>query len=185
LKIPHTNLIEKSKAKIGDNLGSFVVSNFLSPQNIRPYIQKLKVSNFLGDWLQKEKNSEALVNNLSEIILIFNKLEDESVVKFIANKAKEMSDDLKINQILGNGIEYILQKNDHQKLITNLSSQIKNYVLENHEMVRERVKKESYKLVPSFVDEKIAEKITSGLSSYFEEVENENHSLRNEITKKF
>ena len=186
LKIPHTNLIEKSKAKIGDNLGSFVVSNFLSPQNIRPYIQKLKVSNFLGDWLQKEKNSEALVNNLSEIILdIVNKLEDESVVKFIGNKAKEMSDDLKINQILGNGIEYILQKNDHQKLITNLSSQIKNYVLENYEMVRERVKKESYKLIPSFVDEKIAEKITSGLSSYFEEVENDqNHSLRNEITQK-
>ena len=186
LKIPHTNLIEKSKEKIGDNLGSFVVSNFLSPQNIRPYIQKLKVSNFLGDWLQKEKNSEALVNNLSEIILdIVNKLEDESVVKFIGNKAKEMSDDLKINQILGNGIEYILQKNDHQKLITNLSSQIKNYVLENYEMVRERVKKESYKLIPSFVDEKIAEKITSGLSSYFEEVENDqNHSLRNEITQK-
>ena len=186
LKIPHTNLIEKSKEKIGDNLGSFVVSNFLSPQNIRPYIQKLKISNFLGDWLQKEKNSEALVNNLSEIILdIVNKLEDESVVKFIGNKAKEMSDDLKINQILGNGIEYILQKNDHQKLITNLSSQIKNYVLENYEMVRERVKKESYKLVPSFVDEKIAEKITSGLSSYFEEVENDqNHSLRNEITQK-
>ena len=186
LKIPHTNLIEKSKAKIGDNLGSFVVSNFLSPQNIRPYIQKLKVSGFLGDWLQKEKNSEALVNNLSEIILdIVNKLEDEVVVKFIANKAKEMSDDLKINQILGNGIEYILQKNDHQKLITNLSSQIKNYVLENHEMVRERVKKESYKLVPSFVDEKIAEKITSGLSKYFEEVEeDQNHALRKEITQK-
>ena len=186
LKIPHTNLIEKSKEKIGDNLGSFVVSNFLSPQNIRPYIQKLKISNFLGDWLQKEKNSEALVNNLSEIILdIVNKLEDELVVKFIGNKAKEMSDDLKINQILGNGIEYILQKNDHQKIITNLSSQIKNYVLENYEMVRERVKKESYKLIPSFVDEKIAEKITSGLSSYFEEVENDqNHSLRNEITQK-
>ena len=186
LKIPHTNFIEKSKAKIGDNLGSIVVSNFLSPQNIRPYSQKLKISNFLGDWLQKEKNSEALVNNLSEIILdIVNKLEDKAVVKFIANKAKEMSNDLKINQILGNGIEYILQKNDHQKLITNLSSQIKNYVLENHEMVRERVKKESYKLVPSFVDEKIAEKITSGLSSYFEEVENDqNHSLRNEITQK-
>ncbi len=46
LKIPHTNLIEQSKAEIGDNLGSFVVSNFLSPQNIRPYIQNLKVSNF-------------------------------------------------------------------------------------------------------------------------------------------
>ncbi|WP_188617110.1 DUF445 domain-containing protein [Cloacibacterium rupense] len=186
LKIPHTNLIEKSKEKIGDNLGSFVVSNFLSPQNIRPYIQKLKVSNFLGDWLEKEKNAEALVDNLSEIILdIVKKLENDAVVKFIGNKAKEMSNDLKINEILGNGIEYILQKNDHQKLITHLSSQIKNYVLENHKMVSDRVKKESYRLIPSFVDEKIAEKITSGLSSYFEEVENDpNHSLRKEITLK-
>ncbi len=186
LKIPHTNLIEKSKEKIGDNLGSFVVSNFLSPQNIRPYIQKLKVSNFLGDWLEKEKNTEALVDNLSEIILdIVKKLENDAVVKFIGDKAKEMSNDLKISQILGNGIDYILQKKDHQKIITNLSSQIKNYVLENQKMVSDRVKKESYRLIPSFVDEKIAEKITTGLSSYFEEVENDpNHSLRKEITLK-
>lgn len=186
LKIPHTNLIEKSKEKIGDNLGNFVVSNFLSPKNIRPYIQNLKVSHFIGEWLQKEKNSEILVKNISEIVLdILNKLEDESVVKFIGNKAKEMTEDLKINQILGNGIEYLLQKNDHQKLITNLSKQIKNYVLENHEMVRERVKSESYTLIPSFVDDKIAEKITSGLSKYFEDVEeNETHTLRKEITKK-
>ena len=140
----------------------------------------------MGEWLQKEKNAEALVQNLSELSLdIVHKLEDEAVVKFIANKGKEMSNDLKINKILGNGIEYLIQKNDLQKLITSLSAQIKNYVLENHEMVRERVKKESYSLIPSFVDDKIAEKITSGLSKYFEEVEsNINHSLRNEISQK-
>lgn len=58
LPIPHTNLIENSKQRLGDNLGSFVVNNFLSPQNIRPYIQKLKVSGFVGEWLVKEKNQE-------------------------------------------------------------------------------------------------------------------------------
>lgn len=186
LKIPHTNLIENSKERIGDNLGNFVVSNFLSPQNIRPYIQKLKVSHFVGDWLSKERNQDKLVNEVSNIVLdILNKLDDSAVVNFIGKKAKEMSDDLKINQIVGNGIEYVLNKNDHQKLITNLSKQIKDYVVNNQEMVKERVKKESYFLVPKFVDDAIAEKITSGLSKYFDEVENdENHSLRNEITKK-
>ena len=186
LKIPHTNLIENSKERIGDNLGNFVVSNFLSPENIRPYIQKLKVSHFVGDWLSKERNQDKLVNEVSNIVLdILNKLDDSAVVNFIGKKAKEMSDDLKINQIVGNGIEYVLNKNDHQRLITNLSKQIKDYVLNNQEMVKERVKKESYFLVPKFVDDAIAEKITSGLSKYFDEVENdENHSLRNEITKK-
>ena len=186
IKIPHTNLIENSKERIGDNLGNFVVENFLSPQNIRPYIQKIKISNFVGDWLSKERNQENLMKEVSTIILdIVNKLDDTAVVSFIGKKAKEMSDDLKINQIVGNGIEYILDKKDHQRFITNLSKQIKEYVLNNQEMVKQRVKSESYFLIPKFVDDGIAEKITSGLSKYFEEVElDENHSLRTEITQK-
>ena len=186
IKIPHTNLIENSKERIGDNLGNFVVENFLSPQNIRPYIQKIKISNFVGDWLSKERNQENLMKEVSTIVLdILNKLDDTAVVSFIGKKAKEMSDDLKINQIVGNGIEYILDKKDHQRFITNLSKQIKEYVLNNQEMVKQRVKSESYFLIPKFVDDGIADKITSGLSRYFEEVElDENHSLRTEITKK-
>ena len=186
IKIPHTNLIENSKERIGDNLGNFVVENFLSPKNIRPYIQKIKISNFVGDWLGKERNQEILMKEVSNIILdILHKLDDTAVVSFIGKKAKEMSDDLKINQIIGNGIEYILDKKDHQRFITNLSKQIKEYVLNNQEMVKQRVKSESYFLIPKFVDDGIADKITSGLSKYFEEVElDENHSLRAEITQK-
>lgn len=186
LKIPHTNLIQNSKEKIGDNLGSFVVNNFLSPQNIRPYILKLRVSIFVGEWLSKSKNQEVLMRETSEIILnIVRKLEDETVVNFIAKKIDEMSSEIKINQIVGNGLEYVIEKNEHQKLITNLSRQIKEYIVKNQEIVRERVKKESFALIPKFVDDKIADKITSGLSSYFEEVEKEeNHQLRSEITKK-
>lgn len=186
IKIPHTNLIQNSKDKIGDNLGSFVVDNFLSPKNIRPYILKLKVSNFVGEWLSKEKNQELLVNEGSELVInIVSKLDDEAVVKFISSKVSEMTSDLKINQLVGNGLEYLVDRNEHQKLVTNLSKQIKTYVLENQELVRERVKKESYSLVPKFVDDAIADKITKGLSNYFEEMElNENHSLRTDISNK-
>ena len=186
IRIPHTNLIENSKERIGDNLGNFVVENFLSPQNIRPYIQKLKISNFVGDWLSKERNQENLMKELSNIVLnILNKLDDTEVVNFIGKKAKEMTDDVKINEIIGNGLDYVLDKNDHQRFITNLSKQIKDYVLNNQKMVKERVKSESFFLIPKFVDDGIAEKITKGLSNYFEEVElDENHSLRAEITQK-
>ena len=70
-------------------------------------------------------------------------------------------------------------------MITSLSKQIKDYVLQNQEIVKNRVKKESFFLIPKFVDDTIAEKITNGLSSFFEEVENDqNHSLRSEITQK-
>ncbi|SIS87079.1 DUF445 domain-containing protein [Chryseobacterium gambrini] len=186
LPIPHTNLIENSKQKLGDNLGNFVVTNFLSPENIRPYIQKLKISNFVGEWLGKEKNQDILLKNLSDIVLdILNKLDDSEVSRFISNKVSEMTDTIKLNAILGNGINYLLDKNDHQRIITNLSSQIKNYIAENDEMIKDRVKKGSYTFIPAFVDNKIADKITSGLSDFFKEIEQDpNHEIRNLITQK-
>lgn len=186
IKIPHTNLIENSKERIGDNLGNFVVGNFLSPQNIRPYIQKLKVSNLAGDWLSKEKNQQNLVREVSGILLnIIHKLDDDTVVNFISRKASEMTQDFKVQKLVGNGLEYIIEKDDHQKLITTLSSQIKNYVLQNQELVRDRVKKESFSLVPKFVDDALADKITKGLSDYFRDIEeNLTHPLRTEITSK-
>ncbi|MDQ0592004.1 uncharacterized membrane-anchored protein YjiN (DUF445 family) [Chryseobacterium ginsenosidimutans] len=186
LPIPHTNLIENSKQRLGDNLGSFVVSNFLSPQNIRPYIQKLKVSNFVGEWLGKEKNQEVLIRNLSDIVLdILNKLDDAEVSNFISKKVSEMTDNIKLNKIVGNGIGYILEKNDHQRVITNLSKQIKDYIIENDEMIQDRVKKGSYSFIPSFVDNKIAGKIASGLSDFFKEIEeNTQHEIRTLITAK-
>lgn len=186
LPIPHTNLIENSKQKLGDNLGNFVVTNFLSPENIRPYIQKLKISNFVGEWLGKEKNQDVLLKNLSDIVLdILNKLDDSEVSRFISKKVSEMTDTIKLNAILGSGINYLLDKNDHQRIITNLSSQIKNYIAENDEMIKDRVKKGSYTFIPAFVDNKIADKITSGLSDFFKEIEQDpNHEIRNLITQK-
>lgn len=186
IKIPHTNLIQNKKEQIGDNLGSFVVGNFLSPQNIRPYILKIKVSHFAGEWLSKDRNQELLLKETANIVLdILHKLDDEAVVRFIANKAKEMSEDVKVNRIIGNGLDYILERQDHQRVLTNLAQQIKSYIQNNQEFVREKVKKESFTLIPKFVDDAIADKITSGLSQFFEDVEmNTDHSLRNEITIK-
>lgn len=186
IKIPHTNLIQNKKEQIGDNLGSFVVQNFLSPQNIRPYMLKLKVSNIAGDWLSKEHNQNLLIkentNIFSDILL---KLDDQAVIKFISSKSEEMVKDLKINKIVGNGLDYILEKNDHQRIITSISKEIKTYITNNQNMVRDRVKKESFALIPKFVDDAIADKITKGISTYFDEVENNpEHSLRDEITHK-
>lgn len=186
LKIPHTNLIQNKKDQIGDNLGSFVVSNFLSPQSIRPYIQKLSVSGYVGDWLEKSNNQKLLIGEGSTILLdIVHRLDDNEVTQFISEKAKEMSEGLRLHEIFGNGLEYIIRKNDHQKLITSLAKQIKEYVVSNQNIVQERVKKESFVLIPKFVDNAIAEKITKGISDYFAEVEQtSDHQLRNEITSK-
>ena len=56
LPIPHTNLIMRKKNDIGENLGTFVVDNFLKAEQLRPYVAQLSIGRYLTDWLNKERN---------------------------------------------------------------------------------------------------------------------------------
>lgn len=183
LPIPHTNLIERSKKNIGDNLGNFVVSNFLSPQNIRPYIRKITVSAYVGDWLGSPKNTQLLLTEITKLLKdIIQKMDDEAVAGFIGKKGGELVGQVNLNQIVANALQYFLERGEQEPLVTSLAAKIKGYISENEDMVKERVKEESYFFVPKFVDQKLAAKISGGLIRYFEEIETDKkHKIRLEI----
>ena len=64
-----------------------------------------------------------------------------------------MTEDFKVNQLLGKGLDYILERDDHQKLITKFATLIKNYILENQDLVQSRVKKLEQHLKHMFENE--------------------------------
>ena len=183
LKIPHTNLIQNKKDQIGGNLGEFVVSNFLATENIRPYIAQLQISKYLSSWLSVENNQKILLSELSaHVVGILNEIDEEKAKEMIATQGKEMLELVDFREMLGSGLEYILEQELHQTGITQLSGKIRQFILENHELIRARVQKQSSALIPRFIDNSIAEKITLGLADYFQEVESDpTHPLRGEI----
>lgn len=185
LPIPHTNLIEKSKKNIGDNLGSFVVQNFLTPQNIRPYIQQISVSAYAAEWLSGPKNQALLTAELAKVLKdIVQKMDDAAVSGFIARKGSELIESVKLNQAVAGALQYFLDKKEHEQLITTLAGRIKQFIGENEEMIEEKVKEESYFFVPRFVENKLAAKISSGLVKYFGEIETDkDHKIRKEVAQ--
>lgn len=183
LPIPHTNLIEKGKKAIGDNLGAFVVSNFLTPATIRPYIEKLEPSGFAASWLEKERNQVLFAQTIRKLLRdILSRLEDRVVVTFIARKGGALLGGIRLNQIAGKGLEYVVNRSMHEELVTTLAVWIAAYIEKQEGWIREKVNQESYFFIPKFIDRKLAEKISSGLSSFFREVaENTDHPLRAEV----
>lgn len=184
IPIPHTNLIEKSQQSIGDNLGNFVVSNFLTAGNIRPYIKNLQVASYAGQWLSKEKNKTILITEVTRLLNdILRKADDEMIIQFMIKKGTGLLDDMKLHSIVAGALQYFLKKNEHEKLVTVLAGKIKNYILENEALIREKVKQESSFFIPAFIEDALAKKITNGLVGYFDEVEYyKNHPVRKEIT---
>ena len=185
IPIPHTNLIENSKKRIGDNLGNFVVDNFLVANNIRPYINKLTVADKAAKWLSLEKNTQVLLEEASNIVTnLLHKTDDDKIAALLSSKASGLLKSLPLQDLSASAIDYVLAQNEQEAAVTAVAKKIKEFITENKTLVQRKVQEESYFFIPGFVDRKLANKITSGLATYFNEIElDPKHRVRLEINE--
>ena len=185
IPIPHTNLIENSKKRIGDNLGNFVVDNFLVANNIRPYINKLTVADKAAKWLSSEKNTQVLLEEASNIVTnLLHKTDDDKIAALLSSKASGLLKSLPLQDLSASAIDYVLAQNEQEAAVTAVAKKIKEFITENKTLVQQKVQEESYFFIPGFVDRKLANKITSGLTTYFNEIElDPQHRVRLEINE--
>lgn len=184
IPIPHTNLIERKKNDLGRNLGSFVKTNFLSPKNIRPYIEKLDVIKFVSDWLNKPSSREILgTETLNLVKKIIHDLDDGEVRDFLAKKGSETLKTIDFQKITSSGIHYILEKGEHLKLLETLLPQLREYVDESQNMIRERIS-ENKPFIAFLAGKRISREMTDGISKFIEEIESDKiHFVRQKLTE--
>ena len=185
IPIPHTNLIENSKKRIGDNLGNFVVDNFLVANNIRPYINKLTVADKAAKWLSSEKNTQVLLEEASNIVTnLLHKTDDDKIAALLSSKASGLLKSLPLQDLSASAMDYVMAQNEQEAAVTAVAKKIKEFITENKTLVQQKVQEESYFFIPGFVDRKLANKITSGLTTYFNEIElDPQHRVRLEINE--
>lgn len=184
IPIPHTNLIERKKNDLGENLGKFVKDNFLNPANIRPYIEKLDVVKFVSNWLNKPSSKEILEDEIINLIQkIINDLEDEEVENFLANKGVGILKSIDYQKITSSGIHYMIEKDEHIKLLETLLPQIKEYIDESQQMIRDRIH-ENRPFISFLAGKRISRELTDGLTAFIEEIEvNKEHFVRQKLTQ--
>lgn len=184
LKIPHTNLIERKKNDLGENLGLFVKDNFLTPKNIRPYIEKLEVMSWASGWISKKNNQIILETEILNLIQkIINDLDDEEVTEFLTNKGTEVLKSIDFQKITAEGIHYLVEKNEHIRLLENLLPQMKEYITESQQLIRERIN-ENRPFISFLAGKRISRELTDGVIIFIEEIENdENHFFRKKLTE--
>src|SRR5690606_22336863 len=140
IKIPHTNLITNNKDSLGANLGDFVSTNFLTSDTIRPYINKLSISEYLNDWLSKKKNQELIYSESCKIIKrIVHNLNDESIARFLANKGFELTNEIKLEKLAATSLLYLIEEKEHERLLNIILPQAQQYVEKNRELIYKKV----------------------------------------------
>lgn len=185
LKIPHTNLITNNKNALGTNLGTFVSSNFLTAANIRPYIDQLSVSDYLKDWLSKEKNQRILHTECNKLIqrIVIN-LNDESIAEMLANKGFELTKEIRLEKLAATSLLYLLEHNEHDRLLDIILPQAQEYVEKNRELIYKKVV-EKQPILGLIGGKSVTNQLISGITTFLQEIENNpQHDIRLAVTTK-
>lgn len=184
LPIPHTNLIERKKNDLGENLGKFVKDNFLNPTNIRPYIEKLDVVKIVANWLSKQGNQEVLEEETVHLLQkIIADLDDEDVEKFLIKKGEELLKSIDYQKIASSGITYALERNEHNRLLDMVLPEIKAYVVGSRNMIREKIS-ENRPFIAFLAGKKISKELTEGILAFVEEIRlDPEHFVRIKLTE--
>ncbi|MBB1140255.1 DUF445 domain-containing protein [Myroides sp. WP-1] len=183
IKIPHTNLIENKKNDIGDNLGSFVTDNFLTPATIRPYIDKLQLAHFLSTWLNQPKNQQLLERELVFLLQsIVKDLNEKQIIDFLTKKAQQGIDQINIQQLLAQALHYALEQNEHNRLITLVLPKIQVYIEDHRTEIYDQIV-EKKPLLGLVGGKTVTNQLIKGLQTFLEDIQtNEQHKVREEIS---
>ncbi|HYH81111.1 MAG TPA: DUF445 domain-containing protein, partial [Longimicrobium sp.] len=180
IKIPHTAIIPNRKDRIGRSLGNFVQNNFLSPGVISQRLQRASIAHKLADWLAQPEHGEIVGRHAAASVSgLVQVLKDEEVQELIETSVSRRVRATQVAPLMGKALSLMTHGNRHQELLDSALKLVGRLVEENREGLRQRIRDELPWWVPTPIDEKIYQKVISGVEKTLEEVAvNPEHPLR-------
>lgn len=180
IPIPHTAIIPARKDRVARTLGAFVQHNFLTREVIEGRLRTLRVGERLASWIAQPANARTIARQAAAALAAGAQvLKDEDVQELIDHSLEQRIRNTQIAPIAGKLLSVVTEDNRHQELLDEAIALIARSVEQNHDLIRDRVQRESPWWVPTAVDEKIFQKIVTSIEKTLVEIRDDPvHPLR-------
>ncbi|HMC56555.1 MAG TPA: DUF445 domain-containing protein [Gemmatimonadaceae bacterium] len=180
IPIPHTAIVPNRKDRVGKTLGAFVQRNFLTREVIEGRLRSLHVAERLAGWIAQPENARTIARQTAVALSAGAQvLKDDDVQALIDHNLQQRIRRLRIAPLAGRLLSVVTENNRHQELLNEAIVLVARAVEDNHDLIRDRVERESPWWVPTAVDRKIYEKIVSSIERTLVEIRDDaEHPLR-------
>ena len=180
LPIPHTAIIPARKDRIGRSLGGFVQRNFLSRDVVASRLAAVRAGEHLARWVSQPENARLISRHVAAGLAGATRvMRDEDVRDAIEKHLLGRIRATRVAPIIGNALSLLTAGDRHQELLDRAIVLFARFVSENEELIRDRIRAESPWWIPERVDDKIHDKIVSGIERTLQDVSiNPDHPLR-------
>jgi uncharacterized membrane-anchored protein YjiN (DUF445 family) len=186
LPIPHTAIIPRRKDQIGASLGQFVQENFLTKELLDERLQRARVGARLGEWLSHPANAERASGALGDVLRgALDVLDDDAVSGALESVIERHIRATPAAPLVGRAIELAIDNGHHQRLLDSTITALAAFLDENRTAFRERLQHESPWWIPESVDDRIFEKIFSGVHRFLADIgADPDHEVRRSIDRR-
>lgn len=185
IRIPHTAIIPTRKDVIGNSLGDFVGTNFLSEQVVRERLRNVGVSRRFGGWLSTPGNADRVTAEISTVVRgVMTVLRDEDVQAVMEQAMVRRVVAIPWGPPLGKLLGSVFADQAHHKLVDLVCDRAYEWVKDNHSTVLRVVSDRAPTWSPKFVDTMVADKVYGEVLSFAWLVKTDvNHPMRQAIDK--
>jgi uncharacterized membrane-anchored protein YjiN (DUF445 family) len=185
IRIPHTAIIPNRKSQLGNSLGDFVGTNFLSEQVVRNRLRNVAISRRFGAWLAEPDNAERVTAELSTVVRgVMTVLKDDDVQAVMEQAMVRRVVAIPWGPPLGKLLAGVFTDRSHHKLVDLLCDRAYEWVKDNHGTVLRVVSDRAPTWSPKFVDAMVADKVYGEVLSFAWMVKTDvNHPMRLAIDK--
>lgn len=180
IPIPHTAIIPAKKDRVGRTIASFVQRNFLTREVIVGRLRTLRVGERLAAWISEPENARTIARKAAAALSAGAQvLRDEDVQALIDHGVEDRIRNTPIAPVAGRLLSVVTEGNRHQELLDEAIILLARTLEQNHDLIRQRVERESPWWVPTAVDEKIYQKIVTSIERTLVEIRDDSqHPLR-------
>src|ERR671914_1043560 len=180
LPIPHTAIVPTRKDRIGRSLGNFVQKHFLTREVLTRHLSGLQIARRVAMWTSQPENAKRVATQVaSGLARAAEVLPGDEVRDAIHTSLVARGRATQVAPILGEVLSSVAADGRHQVLLDRALELVAGLVHQNRDAIRDRVGTETPWWVPTVVDEKLYQKIVSGVERVLTEVrEQPDHPVR-------
>ena len=171
LPIPHTAIIPNRKDDIGRGLGTFVQQNFLTRAVVEERLAGVSLAARLGDWLTEPGNAERMGDQLGGVLRsTLDTLKDEDVQETLETAIATRVRAIEAGPVLARALDLAIADGRHQEVLSVLLRRVGEAVRDNESVLRARLEAETPWWVPDRFDNRIFDRVHTGVQRFLQEV---------------
>ena len=179
IPIPHTAIVPRNKARIGDTIGAFICNNFLAPPVVAARLQTIDVAGWWARRLTAPGTAAALARGSAEFVVpLIELLDHDSVRRFLREATRRGLEAAPVAPIAVGVLALLRNNGQLVALAERLIEYADDALVRNQDLLRDKVSEQSSWWVPKWLDEKIAHRLLTGVRGTLSDLRDPDHAWR-------